>query len=122
MKNMKKPEVDVIRFKEEDIVAASNFRMTIDKFGNQKQKDGIVTFNNTTYIMDSEESVINAIKAMPAGITSDTQVYITNTVHTSLWNGFQAEANLDGNHPGGATAGQWNNTFEYVNGVFTRVS
>ena len=122
MKNMKKPEVDVIRFKEEDIVAASNFRMTIDKFSNSTAKDGIVTFNNKTYIMDSEASINNAINAMPGGITSDTQVYITDTIHTSLWNGFQAEANLDGNHAGGATAKEWNNTFEYVNGVFTRVS
>ena len=119
---MKKPEVDVIRFTEEDIVAASNFRMKIEQFANQTQKDGMVTFNNTTYIINSEESINNAIKAMSGGITSDTQVYITDTVHTSLWNGFQAEANLDGNHPKGATAQEWNNTFEYVNGVFTRVS
>ena len=120
MSNMRKPEMDVIRFKEEDIVAASNegFQMTIREFANHNAKDGTVTFNNQTYTIDSQASIDSVFAALPSGITSDTQIYITPTVSTSLGNGFQAEANLDGKHAGGATATEWNNTFVYDGSIF----
>ncbi len=41
---MKKPELEVIRFDEADIITSSGMGFTADYFGNEKQNDGIFSF------------------------------------------------------------------------------
>ena len=70
---MRKPEMEVIRFTESDIVVASGSRRMATSFSLTKVNsinrggtaaDGIATYNNTDYLLDSPNAVNNFISAM----------------------------------------------------------
>lgn len=54
---METPKMDVVRFEEADVLAASpNVVTTVFGFNNEKQKDGGVAYKNITYLTGEEGS------------------------------------------------------------------
>lgn len=71
MSQMRKPEMEVIRFAESDIVVASNgARRMATSFSltgvnaNDGKGNGIANYNNTNYLLNSEDAVKTFISAM----------------------------------------------------------
>ncbi len=127
MSQMRKPEMEVIRFTESDIVVASNggrrvmttsFSLTgVNKGG--EIGDGIANYNNTDYLINSESAVNTFISAM--GVSN---AGISNGVKTqSLRSTLKAETKQDikGNWDGYYVYDPdaiWNNGNRDLNGVF----
>lgn len=100
------PEMKVVRFGNEDVIATSGFvtkSFTTSNFGNGIAGDGQAIFNGTTYTFSSTDAVtsfINAMDVKNAGIDDN------DGTRQSLRNTLNSEANKG--------AGQkWNGTFEY---------
>ena len=126
MSKMVTPEMSVIRFKEADVIVASGAvpkTMTMATFGNTFAGDGTVTYNGTTYTINSQSSINSLFAAMaPLGVTPDTQaVYNKKGDSTNLGHLYEVEANIDGTHPTGSATSSWNATFVYGDdGVFRK--
>ena len=109
MSQMRKPEMEVIRFAESDIVVASNgSRRMATSFSltNVNAKDGagngIANYNNTNYLLNSEDAVKTFISAM--GV-SNAGISIGGDAQ-SLRGTLNKEANL-------GTSGSWDGYYVY---------
>ena len=116
---MNKPEADVIRFSSSDVVAASALTMTWSQFGDNKKANGIVNYNGQTYNISSSANVnsfINDLSNSGTGANGNTNVYwsansgddhtVSSLLSKEVTNGIQ-----DPN---------WNGTYVYENGIFTK--
>ena len=108
---MRKPKMEVIRFIENDIVAASSLNQplsfTLSKFGNGVGGDGIATYNSQDYTLSSStdvENFLGVIGKYTAGISAT-----SGGAGQSLRNTLKTEANAQGTGAGGA----WNGTYVY---------
>ena len=122
MNKMKTPEMEVIRFKEADVIVASGdvHTMTLAGFQNDGVKrNGILTYNGIEYhINNGGDSINPAINAMRSiGVTENTLVYANDTSSYGLWGLLRIE---DGAHVSSIEAVNWDGTYSYVNGVFRK--
>ena len=126
MSQMRKPEMEIIRFTESDIVVASNgarrmatsFSITgVNKGG--AIGDGIATYNNTDYLLNSESAVNTFISAMgvsKAGISNG-----KNTLSLRATLNRETDSVMKGNWDGYYVYDPdaiWNNGNRNLNGVF----
>lgn len=56
MSTMKRPEMDVVRFKEADIIVASGNIATLSGFNDNEARNGIVSYGGTDYKRDDRDS------------------------------------------------------------------
>lgn len=110
MRQMNKPEMEVIRFAENDIVVASSGRLvtpsiSLTRFSGSIPKDGTVQYNGTSYNITSYDDVNSVLSALNNnGITN---AGISNGKKTqSLKHTLRNEVD-----PG--VRGDWNGTFVY---------
>lgn len=131
MSQMRKPEMEVIRFTESDIVVASNgsrrmqtASLNLTGFGQQGVKgDGIATLNGTSYSIntlndvDTFTNALNNSDIFNAGISNGTT---TQTLRGT----FRAEVNKGAEHWDGYylydSDAIWNNGNKNLKGVFIR--
>ena len=128
MSQMRKPEMEVIRFTESDIVVASNgARRMATSFSltgvnaNDGKGNGIANYNNTDYLLNSEDAVKTFISAMGvsnAGISigGDAQS-LKGTLNKEA--NFGTSGSWDGYYVYDPDA-IWNNKTKDLKGVFYR--
>ena len=113
---MKKPEADVIRFSGSDVVAASAPTMTWSQFGDNTAKNGVVSYDGQTYIIDSADSITSLYSAMSGiGVTDSTKIDNNNSTER-----MKSVLNLEVVREDGVRSPLWNGTYIYENGVFTK--
>ena len=128
MRQMKKPEMEVIRFSENDIVVASKGReksasINLSGFTGSVPKDGTVKFNGNSYSIASTDDVGAFLDAMRnygisnAGISNGTTTQSLRS--TLLYEVSTGARNWDGTFDYDPTV-FWNNGYQDLNGVFIR--
>lgn len=126
MSQMRKPEMEVIRFAESDIVVASNgarrmatsFSLTgVNKNG--AIGDGIANYNNTDYFLTSETAVNTFISAMGVSNAGISNGKNTQSLRATLKR--ETDSVMKGNWDGYYVYDPdaiWNNGNRDLNGVF----
>ena len=110
MRQMNKPEMEVIRFAQNDIVVASSGRLmsqsiTLTRFSGGTPKDGVVQYNGTSYPITSSDDVSTFLSALRnngiknAGISNGKNTQsLRNTIGKEVTRGVE---------------GDWNGTYDY---------
>lgn len=86
MRKMKTPEMDVVRFKESDVIVASggvpNGVMRVNGYSNNKANDGTMSFGSevftTSQIFNSPSGFLNAVKNSFPGASEITGIIFKN--------------------------------------------
>ena len=128
MMKMQKPEMEVVRFNEIDVIVASgglrkSASISLSGFSGGMPKDGAVQFNGTNYSMTSNDEVSTFLSALRnsgirnAGISNgQTTQSLRNTLLYEVSNGAR---NWDGTFDYDPSA-VWNNGTSDIFGVFIR--
>lgn len=124
MSKMTRPTMEVIRFKESDIVVASGAGFSNSKFGNGVAGDGVVTYNGTPYAMSSYDAVSSFLGVLAgdgirnAGISNgSTTQSLRGVLEVEASRG--AGAGWNGSYVYDSTA-TWNNGTTDLRGVFKK--
>lgn len=120
-----RPEMEVVRFRSEDVIAASGgltngSKMTFSNFGNGDITDNKITFDyRSPYQFGSNSTPADVISAI--GANSDTKIWSEKSQNyyymTDVFNNLINVKN-------DTSTGTWNYTYEYDSSAnhFTRVS
>ena len=120
MSKMRKPEMDVIRFKEADVIVASGATANTLKwsgFGDGITGNGVVEYGGRSYTMDSESSYNSLLEALSAiGVTGDTHVeWQDGTSNRTLSFILQKE------YGSGVSSDTWNETYYFDGSILRRM-
>lgn len=116
MTQMNLPEMDVVRFKEADVLAASPISMNWSKFGDGTKANGEVKYNGDTYYITSNSNVSTFINALSdIGANGNTSISVDGSYY-----GHTVSSILNKEVNDGLQSSDWNGTFIYENGRFTK--
>jgi len=117
---MAKPEMAVVRFKENDIIVASGDALSLSKFGDGQVKNGVVTYQNQAFTIADSSAINSVLTALNgAGHSGSTLLYNNNDDVTFDYL-FKVEANTDGRFPTGVKSKNWNGDYLFIDGKFRK--
>ena len=117
---MTTPEMNVVRFKENDIIVASGDTLRLSKLGDGQAKNGIVNYKNQTFTLTDQNAVYAVLAALNAeGHSIDTLVD-NGSYNASVRSLFNIEANVSGNYESGVRNSGYNGTYLYIDGRFRK--
>lgn len=119
MSYMRLPEMEVVRFKESDVVVASGtavLSMKWSYFGDSIKGNGVVNYNGNDYVMSSQDNLDALLNAMSnIGVNGGTEIRTSPNAEYHTLNGV-----LQKEFKSGVGSPDWNGTFTLTNGTFLK--
>ena len=120
MKNMRKPDMEVIRFSCSDVVAASGpDKMIWSGLGDGKKANAKVSYNGQNYDITSSDNVTSFINDLSSsGIGASGNTYVKYDANEGDYHTVSSLLTKEVDSGIGNSA--WNGTYVYTNGKFIK--
>ena len=113
---MTTPEMNVVRFKENDIIVASSDVLSLSNLGDDVPKNGIVNYKNQTFTL-TDQNAVNAVMEALNAAGHDSTTQIRRNPEESI---IDVSTLLSRETNNGVRLKAWNGTYLFIDGMFRK--